>query len=78
MTPERMGAFVEYILRPICEDVRLICEKLKELNLPLDEEDIRRTVILLGRYHLLGEYLRAMCYVTVTAIVCWTCVVILQ
>ena len=78
MTPERIGAFVEYILRPICEDIRVVCEKLKELNLPLSEETVRRTVILHGRYHLIGELIRAVCYLSISALVCLTCVLILS
>ena len=78
MTPERIGAFVEYILRPICEDIRIICEKLKELNLPLSEETIRRSIVLLGRYHLLGECIRAVCYVVICGMICWTVIQVLH
>ena len=78
VSPERLGAFCEYILRPLIDDIRQIIYQLKESGLTLSEETIRRSILLLGRYHLLGECIRAVCYVVVTLIVSWACVIILS
>ena len=67
-----MAAFVEYVLRPLSEDWRLILEKVKELDLPLTPDLIQRTAMALGLWHVLGEVIRAVCYVAVTWIVCQT------
>ena len=68
----RMAVFVEYVLRPLSEDWRLILEKVKELDLPLTPDLIQRTAMALGLWHVLGEAIRAVCYVAVTWIVCQT------
>lgn len=72
MDETRLAAFVEYVLRPLSEDWRLILEQLKSLNIGLTQETIRKTCIALGCYHLLGEVIRAMCYIVITWIVCQT------
>ena len=78
MIEERIGAFIEYTLRPLSEDVRLILERLKELNLPLTEENIRHALLLLGRYHIMGEFIRAVTYIVISGMTCYTVIRVLH
>ena len=74
MTPERIGAFIEYVMRPLTEDVKLILEQVKSLNIGLTQETIKETCFALGLWHLGGEVIRAVCYILITWIVCQTIV----
>ena len=70
MTPERIGAFVEYVLRPLSEDWRLILERLRELNLPLSDGVLRDTAKAIVTTHLVHELIRAATYIIITGLVC--------
>ena len=70
----RVSAFVEYVVRPLSEDWRLILEQVKSLNIGLTQETIKETCFALGLWHLVGEVIRAVCYITITWIVCQTIV----
>ena len=78
LSPERIGAFVEYIVRPLVEDIRLILEKAKELNLPISEGLVKRVGAGLAISHLIGEVIRAVCYITITWIICQTTLQLFQ
>lgn len=68
----RMAAFVEYVLRPLSEDWRIILEKVKELNVPITEQIIQQTVRGLGIWHVIGESIRAISFILMTWIICQT------
>lgn len=70
----RVSAFVEYVLRPLSEDWRLILEQLKSLNIGITQQTIKQTCFVLGLWHLGGEVIRAICYILITWIVCQTIV----
>ena len=72
LSPERMGAFIEYVLRPMTEDIRVILEKAKELNLPITEELVKKVGFGLVISHLISEIIRAITYITITYIICQT------
>ena len=72
MDATRIAAFTEYVLRPLSEDWRLILEQVKSLNIGLTQETIKQTCFALGLWHLVGETIRASCYIIVTWIVCQT------
>lgn len=69
---ERVGAFVEYVIRPLSEDWKVILDQLKALNIGVTPELLKQTTIALGLWHLAGELLRALCYITIVVIVCQT------
>lgn len=68
----RIRAFIEYVARPLVEDVRLILDQLKSLKIGLTQDTIKQTCYALGLWHLAGEVIRAICYITITWIVCQT------
>ena len=68
----RVAAFIEYVARPLTEDIRLILEQLKSLNLGITDQAIKDAVIGLGRWHLVGELIRAGTYIIVTWLICLT------
>ena len=70
MTPERIGAFVEYVMRPMSEDWRQILDQLKSLNIGITQETIKEVTFALGLWHLTGEVIRAATYVVVVWMVC--------
>lgn len=67
---QRIAAFVEYVIRPLSEDWRLIFEKAKELNLPITERLVKDVTFAVGLWHLTGEVLRAGTYIVIVALVC--------
>ena len=77
ITPEKIQAFLEYVIRPLTDDIRQILEKLKELNLPISEKLITDTLNSLIYTHITTEIIRWITYVTITSIVCYTVVVLL-
>ena len=77
LSPERWGAFAEYVIRPMTEDIRIILEKLKELSPPLSEPLVRQVGLGLLLAHLAGEFLRAVTYIAITFLVCQTALRIL-
>ena len=72
LSPERIGAFVEYVAQPLTEDIRLILEQLRSLNIGLTQETIKSTCFALGLWHLAGELIRAASYIIITWILCQT------
>lgn len=72
MTPERIGSIVEFLVRPLVEDIRVILEKLKELNFPLSERVVKDTVDTCIFGIVITELLRALTYLAITVIVCVT------
>jgi hypothetical protein len=78
ISPERIKAFVEYVLRPLSEDWRIILEKVKELDLPLTEESLTQCMETLGKYHLAMELLRSITYILITFLVCRAVIVVLS
>ena len=72
MNEQRIAAFVEYVLRPLSEDWRIIIEKVKELDFPITPGLIQRTAMALGLWHMCGEVIRAISYVAVTWLICQT------
>ena len=78
MIEERIGAFIEYTLRPLTEDIKIICEKLKELDIKLDEASIRRVLRILVNAHLVGEFLRVIGYIIISGMACYTVIKVLH
>lgn len=72
LSPERIGAFIEYVARPMVEDIRFILDKAKELNLPISERLIIRVGASLAISHFLGECIRAATYIVIAWLVCQT------
>ena len=72
MEETRIAAFTEYVLRPLTEDVRLIIEQLKSLNIGITQETIKDTCFALGLWHLTGEVIRAVTYIFITIVICRT------
>ena len=68
----RVAAFIEYVVRPLSEDWRLIIEKVKELDFPITPQLIQNTAMALGLWHLAGEVIRAISYLGITWIICQT------
>lgn len=66
----RAAAFCEYVLRPMTNDLREILEQLSQLNIGISQATIRRTVFVLGCWHMVGEVIRGASYVAVTWIIC--------
>ena len=77
MNETRIAAFVEYVLRPLSEDWRIIIEQLKQLNVGITQDTVNRICFALGMWHLAGELIRAFCYIFITWIICQTVVKII-
>ena len=72
MDLKTVGAFVEYVGRPLLEDARIVLEKLEALKLPIERADAERAVKVFIGLHLAVEVLRAMTYIVVAWLVCAT------
>ena len=72
MDERRIASFIEYVCRPLVEDIRQILEQLKSLNVGLTSKDVRWVCTLLGCWHLVGELIRGGTYIAVAWIVCQT------
>ena len=72
MDEARIQSFVEYVLRPLSEDWRLILEKLATLNIGITQQTIKQVCLTIGVWHLGCEVIRAVCYVAVTWVICQT------
>ena len=70
MNPERIGAFLEYVMRPMAEDWRAILDQLKSLNIGITQQTVKEVTFALGLWHLTGELLRAVTYIVVVMLVC--------
>ena len=66
----RVAAFVEYVLRPLSEDWKLILEQLKSLNIGITQNTIKQITFGLGLWHLFGEIIRGLTYITIVWLVC--------
>jgi len=77
LSTERIGAFIEYVARPLTEDIRVILERAQQLNLPITEKVLFRVGGGLALAHLAGEIVRAITYIVITGIVCRTVLQIL-
>ena len=65
-----MGAFVEYVVRPMTEDIKAILDQLVALNIGISQQTIRRVALAMGCWHLLGEVIRAVSYIIIVWMVC--------
>lgn len=72
MDETRIAAFTEYVLRPLVEDWRKILEELRSLNIGITQQTVKQACFALGLWHVLGEVIRAVCYVLIVWIVCHT------
>ena len=70
MNLERIGAFLEYVMRPMVEDWRAILEQLKSLNIGITQQTVKEVTFALGLWHLAGEVVRAVTYIVVVMLVC--------
>ena len=70
----RIAAFVEYVIRPLSEDWRLIIQELKSLNIGITQDTLKQVTFALGLWHLMGEIIRACSYIAVTWVICRTVV----
>ena len=70
MNPERIGAFIEYVMRPLSEDWRAILDQVKSLNIGITQQTVKEVTFALGLWHLAGEVLRAVTYIVVVGMVC--------
>jgi len=59
MDTKALTAFVEYVGRPLLEDVRIILEKLEGLKLPIQRQDIEQAVKAIIALHLVVEVIKA-------------------
>ena len=72
ITPERIAAFVEYVLRPLTDDLRQILDRLEHL-VPVNAwPAFRQGLYGLAIAHLIGEGLRAITYIVIVWLVCQT------
>lgn len=68
MDIKQIGAFVEYVVRPLSDDWRQILEKMQELKLPITEKAIKQVCIALGFFNLIKEIIRSITYVVIAAV----------
>lgn len=73
----RVGAFVEYVLRPLTEDIRHILEEVRSLNIGVTQQTVKEVTFALGLWHLTGEVIRAVSYVVIVWMVCQAVVLVL-
>ena len=69
---KQVAAFMEYVLRPMSDDIKTIISDLKDLDLPLTEDLIRQIVKTCLATHIILELIKWAVYVTVTWMVCQT------
>lgn len=69
---QRVAAFIEYVVRPLSEDWRLILQEAKALNIGVTQQTVKEITIALSLWHLTGEILRAITYIAITWLVCHT------
>ena len=67
---ERIGAFIEYVMRPLTEDIRAILDQVKSLNIGITQETVKKVTFALGLWHVTGEVIRAVTYMVVVWMVC--------
>lgn len=72
MSPLRIAAFVEYVVRPLTDDLKQILEQLNKLGFRYDTETILNMVRHLVICHIGLELLRSSVYLLMAGLVCWT------
>ena len=65
----RLAAFVEYVCRPMVEDIRLILDQCKSLNVTVTPKVAKDIIVWLGIWHLAVEGMRMLTYVLVTGLI---------
>lgn len=70
MDIKRIGAFVEYVLRPMSDDIRSVVEELKTLGWPISEALVRETSLLWAKALIQRELVRATSYIIITTCIC--------
>lgn len=78
MSPEKLGAFIEYVCRPLLEDIRVIIEKVEELRLPIDGEVLEMIAKKMIAIHLLTEVIKGITAVSIGYMVCQAAIRILS
>ena len=69
MEVERIGAFVEYVCRPMVADLREILAKAEGV---ISKDDAKLILTSMALWHVVGEIIRAFTYITITWIICRT------
>lgn len=72
MSPVRLAAFVEYVVRPLMEDFKQILEQLKALGFRYDAETLFNTAKHLMICHIGLELFRNLIALLIAGLVCWT------
>ena len=72
MSPVRLAAFVEYVARPLTDDLKQILEQLNTLGFRYDSEVLLTAARQLILCHIGLEVLRNVVYLLMTSLICWT------
>ena len=72
MSPIRLAAFVEYVARPLMDDIKQILEQFNTLGFRYDAEAFLKAARHLVLCHIGLELLRYVVYLLMTGLVCWT------
>lgn len=75
--PEKWGAFVEYVVRPMTEDWRLILDRMVELKLVPTQENLKAIGKQIAMAHVVSECVRAAVAITIAWLVCRAAVAVL-
>lgn len=70
MNPEKLAAFIDYVCRPMIEDIRKILDRVESLKLPINRQMLESVATRLILIHLLSTLIQAISYVIITGIVC--------
>ena len=72
MSPIRLAAFVEYVARPLTDDLKQILEQLNKLGFRYDSQTLLTAAKHLVICHVGLELMRNILYLLMTGMVCWT------
>ena len=72
MSPVRLAAFVEYVARPLVDDLKQVLEQLNTLGFRYDSETLLAAAKQLILCHIGLELLRNAVYLLMTGLICWT------
>lgn len=72
MSPVRIAAFVEHVLRPLTDDLKQILAQLSTLGFQYDSETFMAVARQVAFCHLGLEVFRSAVSIILTSIVCWT------
>lgn len=67
-----MAAFVEYVLRPLTDDLKQILEQLGKLGFAWDARALMSVTQCLVLCHIGMELFRNVVYLLMTGAICWT------